>query len=114
MIVNNDEIVGTGYNGAPRGALNCCDVNMCKRQELNIPPGERYELCESVHAEQNAIISAGRSKCKDSKIYIYGWDVALEKPIQGNPCMMCNRIIKNANIDSIVTEDDGKICRKRI
>lgn len=60
VIVKNDEIISTGYNGAPRGRKNCLDLEFCMREKLEIPRGERYELCRSVHAEQNAIISASR------------------------------------------------------
>ena len=63
LIVRNDEIVSTGYNGAPRGRSNCIDLGYCIRERLGIPAGERYELCRSVHAEMNAIISAARSEC---------------------------------------------------
>ena len=59
--VKDDEIISTGYNGAPRGRKNCTDVGFCIREKLNVPRGERYELCRSVHAEQNAIISASAS-----------------------------------------------------
>ena len=62
VIVKNDEVISTGYVGAPRGRQNCSDLNRCVRQEMNIPRGERYELCRSVHAEANAIISAEREK----------------------------------------------------
>ena len=59
VIVKNDEVISTGYVGAPRGRENCCDLGYCTREKLQIPRGERYELCRSVHAEANAIISAG-------------------------------------------------------
>ena len=61
IIVKNDEIISTGYVGAPRGRQNCCDLGYCTREKMNVPRGERYELCRSVHAEANAIISAGES-----------------------------------------------------
>ena len=60
IIVKNDEIISTGYAGAPRGRANCMDLGYCAREKMNIPRGERYEMCRSVHAEQNAIISAAR------------------------------------------------------
>ena len=72
VIVNNDEIIATGYNGAPRGEPNCIDRGFCKREELNVPKGERYELCVAVHAEQNAIISAARRDMIGGTIYIVG------------------------------------------
>ena len=73
IIVNNDEIISSGYNGAPRGRKNCGDLGFCTREELNIPSGERYELCRSVHAEANAIISAARQDTLGSTLYLAGW-----------------------------------------
>ena len=61
IIVKNDQIVATGYTGAPRGRKNCSDLGYCLREKMNVPRGQRYELCRSVHAEANAIISAARS-----------------------------------------------------
>ena len=61
IIVKNDQIISTGYNGAPRGRQNCSDTDICSRDRLNIPKGQRYELCRAVHAEANAIIAASRA-----------------------------------------------------
>ncbi len=72
IIVNNDEIVSTGYTGAPRRRKNCIDMGTCLRQQLNIPRGTRYELCRSVHAEANAIISASRRNMIGSTLYLVG------------------------------------------
>ena len=72
IIVKNDEIISTGYNGAPRGRKNCCDLKSCLREELQVPRGERYELCRSVHAEQNAIISASRKDMLNGTLYLVG------------------------------------------
>lgn len=102
VIVKNDEIVATGYNGSPRGETNCIDVNYCAREIMGIPKGERYELCVSVHAEQNAIISAGRNKTIDSTIYIVGKEVQTGKYANPQPCLMCQRFIKNAGIKRVV------------
>lgn len=63
VIIKNDEIISTGYNGAARGEPNCCDTGECWREANNIPHGEQYEKCVAVHAEQNAIISAARRIC---------------------------------------------------
>lgn len=98
IIVQNDSIVSTGYNGAPRLRINCCDLGKCRREELNIPPGQRYELCRSVHAEQNAIINADRSKMENSTLYLVGRDVKTGKLVGGEPCMLCKRMIINAGI----------------
>ena len=97
IIVNNDEIVSSGYNGAPRGEKNCSDCGYCRREQLNVPKGERYELCRSVHAEQNAIISAARREMIGGTIYIVG----LEKDgtyANPAPCTICRRLIVNAGI----------------
>ena len=99
IIVLNDEIIATGYNGAPRGRKNCLDRGVCMREELGIPSGERYELCRSVHAEANAIISAARRDMIGSTLYLAGNDAktgeALDETV---PCSMCRRLIINAGI----------------
>lgn len=106
VIVKDDEIVSTGYNGAPRGRKNCTDVGTCIREELNIPRGERYELCRSVHAEQNAIISASRKDMLGATLYITGVDAKTGKYVEnGMPCAMCKRFIINAGISKIIQRD---------
>ena len=103
LIVRNDEIISTGYNGAPRGRRNCLDLDGCVRETLKIPSGERYELCRSVHAEMNAIISAARSECIGGTIYLVGKSAKtgeyLEQP---RPCAMCTRMIINAGLSQVV------------
>ena len=84
VIVKNDEIISTGYVGAPRGRQNCSDIGYCLRQKLNIPRGERYELCRSVHAEANAIISAERAKMIDSSLYLSGHEVDTNEIIENS------------------------------
>ncbi len=109
VIVKNDEIVATGYNGAPRGRANCSDIGHCTREELQIPSGERYELCRSVHAEQNAIISSSRADLLDSTLYLSGKEAKTGNYIKGTtPCEMCKRFIINAGIKQIVIRDDKK------
>ena len=83
IIVRNDEIISTGYNGAPRGRINCTDAGRCARVEMNIPSGERYELCRSVHAEANAIISASRRDMIGSTLYLVGRAAHLIKARHG-------------------------------
>ena len=83
VIVKNDEVISTGYVGAPRGRKNCTDLGTCVRQELHIPRGERYELCRSVHAEANAIISAPRDKMIDSTLYLVGKEVEIDAVCDG-------------------------------
>ncbi|MCL2391702.1 MAG: cytidine/deoxycytidylate deaminase family protein [Oscillospiraceae bacterium] len=103
IIVLNDEIIATGYNGAPRGRKNCLDRGVCMRDELNIPSGERYELCRSVHAEANAIISAARRDMIGSTLYLSGRDAKENKLLADTTsCSMCKRLIINAGINRIV------------
>jgi len=106
IIVNHDEIVSTGYVGAPRGRQNCCDNGICRREELNIPRGQRYELCRSVHAEANAIISASRKDMIDSTMYLCCLD-AKTGDIVGDisSCPMCRRLIINAGIRKVVVRN---------
>ena len=101
VIVKNDEIVATGYNGAPRGDDNCCDVGECWREKNNVPHGEQYEKCVAVHAEANAIISASRNEMLDSSLYLAGFE-GFDRPIDDpRPCLICTRMIKNAGIAKV-------------
>lgn len=109
VIVNNDEIISTGYNGACRGEPNCIDLGYCERDRLNIPKGERYELCVSVHAEGNAIISAARRDMIGGTLYIVGIDVKTGEYANPAPCMMCRRMIRNAGISRCVGLFRGEI-----
>lgn len=103
IIVNNDEIIATGYNGAPRGRINCSDLMSCMREKLNIPKGQRYELCRSVHAEANCIISAPRTHMIGSVLYLACLD-AKTGELYGavEPCSMCKRLIINAGIAKVI------------
>ena len=113
VIVKNDEIISTGYVGAPRGRKNCSDLNCCLREKMAIPRGERYELCRSVHAEANAIISASREKMLGSTLYLVGFEVPeLVYIANSSSCSMCKRMIINAGIEHVVirdTKDDYRI-----
>lgn len=105
IIVKNDEIIATGYNGAPRGEANCCDSGECWRERHKIPHGERYEACIGVHAEQNAIISASRSEMIGSTLYLVGFENGEKmEPANVKPCPICSRLIKNAGITTVVTD----------
>ena len=106
VIINNDEIIATGYNGAPRGRKNCIDLNYCMRDELKIPRGERYEMCRSVHAEQNAIISSSRKELIGSTIYMVGVNVK-DNSVEpkSTSCMMCKRVIINAGIEKVIVRE---------
>jgi dCMP deaminase len=106
VIVHHDEIIATGYVGAPRGRKNCSDLNFCIRTKLAVPRGERYELCRSVHAEANAIISAPREKMLGATIYLVGFEVETMQYIENaSSCSMCKRMIINAGIDKVVIRD---------
>ena len=107
IIVKNDSIVSTGFNGAPRGRANCIDLEYCYRDKLNIPRGTRYELCRSVHSEQNAIISAPRDQMLGATLYM-----ACVSPEDGSVvpnttcCIMCKRVVINSGISKVVIRDD--------
>ena len=106
IIVKNDVILSTGYNGAPRGRKNCIDLNYCMRDKLNIPRGERYEMCRSVHSEANAIINASREQMLGSTLYMACTDPMTGELVPGtNNCMMCKRMIINAGIEKVVIRD---------
>lgn len=106
IIVRNDEIVATGYNGAPRGRKNCSDLGLCVREQMCVPRGERYELCRSVHAEANAIISASRDKMLGSSLYLVGIDMSTGDYVKdASSCSMCKRMIINAGIEKVYIRD---------
>lgn len=103
IIVKNDEIISTGYNGAPRGRKNCVDLGFCSREALCVPRGERYELCRSVHAEANAIISAARRDMVGGTIYLVGRDARTGALLpDATSCPMCRRQIINAGLARVV------------
>ena len=103
IIVKNDEIISTGYNGAPRGRQNCVDMGYCTREAMKIPRGERYELCRSVHAEANAIISAARRDTLGSTLYLAGREAKSGELLHdATSCSMCRRLIINAGIERVV------------
>ena len=103
IIVKNDEIISTGYNGAPRGRRNCVDLGYCAREAMRVPRGERYELCRSVHAEANAIISAARRDTLGATLYLAGREAKSGELLHdATSCSMCRRVIINAGIDRVV------------
>ena len=106
IIVSNDQIVSTGYTGAPRGRINCIDTGECFREKQNVPKGERYELCRSVHAEANAIIHAARQDMIGATLYLVGIDYKTGKLVEdANSCAMCKRFIINAGIEKVVVRN---------
>ena len=103
IIVKNDEIISTGYNGAPRGRANCVDMGYCSREALHVPRGERYELCRSVHAEANAIISAARRDMVGGTLYLVGRDARTGELLSdATSCAMCRRLIINAGLEKVI------------
>ena len=117
IIVLNDEIIATGYNGAPRGRRNCIDLGTCTRDILDVPHGERYELCRSVHAETNAIISAARRDMIGATLYLAGRDAKTGELLNNTTsCLMCRRQIINAGISQTVCrvgEDESVVTNTR-
>lgn len=106
VIVNHDQIISTGYVGAPRGRKNCTDLGYCIRTKLSVPRGERYELCRSVHAEANAIISAPREEMLGATLYLVGFEMPdLTYVKNACSCSMCKRMVINAGIANVVIRD---------
>ncbi|MCI9626190.1 MAG: cytidine deaminase [Clostridia bacterium] len=105
IIVKNDEIISTGYNGAPRGRKNCNELGYCMRNKLQIPRGERYEMCRSVHAEANAIISAARRDMLGAVLYLVGREENGNLIENSSSCTMCKRLVINAGITTIIIRD---------
>ncbi|TSC96366.1 MAG: dCMP deaminase [Parcubacteria group bacterium Athens1014_10] len=113
LIVKDDQIISTGYVGAPRKAVNCQDLDICPRTKANIPSGERYELCRSVHAEMNVIINAARAGVSilGGVLYLYGENIN-GTPVENiQPCKLCKRMIINAGLKEVIFEKNGKIER---
>ena len=109
IIVKNDEILSTGYAGAPRKRMNCIDLGYCLRKKLNLPRGQRYELCRSVHSEVNAIISAPRRDMIGATLYLVGREADTGSYIEkADCCTMCKRVIINAGIETVVIRDDDQ------
>lgn len=103
IIVKNDEIISSGYTGAPRGRANCIDLQTCIREKLQVKRGTHYELCRSVHSEANAIISAQRKDMIGATLYLVGKDVKTGEYVEdANSCSMCKRLIINSGIEKVV------------
>ena len=113
IIVKNDEIISTGYNGAPRGRANCVDMGYCSREAMKVPRGERYELCRSVHAEANALISASRERMIGASLYLTGVDARTGGYVEKSSCCsMCKRMVINAGIEHVYIRDTKNEYRK--
>ncbi|MDH3890515.1 MAG: dCMP deaminase family protein [candidate division Zixibacteria bacterium] len=109
IIVIDDHIISTGYTGSPRKAPNCNDIGQCLREKYNIPHGERYELCRSVHAEMNAIIHASREQMIGATMYLVGFDFKTNDIVSdAEPCKMCKRIIMNSGVERVIVRRGPK------
>lgn len=109
VIVKNDEIIATGYNGAPRKCLNCSDTGFCMRNVVGATKGSSYDICMSVHAEMNAMLSAARRDMLGSTLYIVGLEVESHRYAKPEPCLLCHRQIINAGIVDCYGFDNGEI-----
>lgn len=111
IIVKDDQIISTGYVGAIRKGKDCFEHGFCLRTKLGIPHGHRYELCRSVHSEQNAIINAARAGVSllGGDIYLYGADAVTGEAIDVLPCFICKKIIINAGLKRMIcsTKEGG-------
>lgn len=113
IIVSNDEIISTGYVGAPRGRKNCTDLGFCTRKKHIGPEGEIHETCRSVHAEANAIISARRSDMMGSTLYLVGRERGTNAYLKNaSSCKTCKRLIINAGIETVIVRDDKEKFRQ--
>jgi dCMP deaminase len=114
IIVRDDQIISTGYNGAPRGTKDCMGLGFCLRRQLGVPSGTAYELCRSVHAEQNALINAARAGVSllGGDLYLFGKKVMKgdEQLIKAYPCFICKKMILNSGIKNVIANDEkGKV-----
>ena len=109
VIVKDDRIVSTGYNGSPRGRKNCCEIGTCFRMENNIPRGTMTEACRACHAEMNACIQASAEEMKDATLYLVG----IENDgsyTNADCCAMCKRVIINSGIKKVIAkQSDGGV-----
>jgi dCMP deaminase len=110
IIVKEDQIIATGYVGAPRKTKSSIEHNFCLRKKLNIPSGQQYELCRSVHAEQNAIINAARAGVSvlGGNLYIYGEQRDTGEILNAFPCFICKKMIINAGLNHVITSAKDK------
>ena len=103
VIVNEDQIVSTGYAGAPRKMTDCLELGSCLRNELGIPAGKNYEMCRSVHAEMNALIHASRREMLGGTLYLVGISAEDGGLVpNAEPCKMCKRMIINSGIETVI------------
>ncbi|MCP1101463.1 dCMP deaminase [Aequitasia blattaphilus] len=102
VIVKDDVVISTGYNGSPRGFENCCDTGSCVRMEKNMHQGEGYGMCKAIHAEANALLNCSRSQTLGATLYLAGIDPENGKVHKAKPCPICARSIIQAGIQEVV------------
>lgn len=116
IVVKNDAVVSTGYNGPARGVINCLQAG-CLKDELDVPSYEGYEYCPGVHAEENAVINAARhgTSVLGGTLYLYGQEFETGETFEGKPCDRCKRAIINSGIEKLVTKNrEGTIVKKNV
>lgn len=115
VIVKNDEVISTGYTGAPRGRKNCLDLGFCMRKKCEMPSGKGYERCRSVHSEQNAIISASRNEMIGATLYLVGVNKRNGEYVNDNePCSFCKRMLINAGVKDVYMRDSKEKYRHEL
>lgn len=101
MIVKDDVVISTGYNGAPRGVENCCDIGKCPRIERNMHQGDGYGICRAVHAEANALLNCSRLQTIGADLYLSGVNPVDNSIHKAKPCSLCARMIIQAGIENV-------------
>ena len=106
VLVKNDVIVSTGYNGSARGAVNCCDAGYCAREAANAPHNSGYTSdCPAIHAEANCLLNVDRQVAIGSTLYLWGWDCKKQDEIlDAEPCVMCQRLIQTCGVSKIISK----------
>ena len=102
VIVKDDVVVSTGYNGSPRGYTNCCDTGSGPRIERNLHQGQGYELCRAIHAEQNALLNCSREQTLGADLYLAGVNPEDNSIHRAKPCPLCARLIIQAGIRDVI------------
>ncbi len=102
VIVKNDVVISTGYNGSPRGYENCCDIGECPRIKLEMHQGEGYDICRAIHAEQNALLNCSREQTMGADIYLTGINPEDNTIHPAKPCPLCARFLLQAGIKNVI------------
>ncbi len=108
VVVKNDTVISTGYNGSPRGFENCCDIGRCHRMELDMHQGEGYGICRAVHAEQNALLNFPKEQMVGADLYLAGVNPEDNTVHKAKPCPLCARLIIQAGIENVIMRTGEK------